>query len=358
MKVGIITLISDNHGNRLQNYALQEVLTEIGNEVETLNNPWEDDYNPYIEKLNFNIKKLIYYVLRNPKRYIRKIRFDQFNRQNIKFSKFWLNKEVDRNKANQLYDIFICGSDQVWNSEAKEITGKYFADFANENKRASYAASFGIDSIVSSRKEEFARYLSGMKYISVREQSGVNIAREFTNNNIYCHLDPTFLLTAERWNKVVTDPIDIKEKYIFCYFLGKPAEKTLSEIRKIQKKKEIKVCLICNMFDSPFNNIGPEGFVSLIKNAEFVLTDSFHGTAFSIIYEKPFYTFARTGVNQGMVSRVKSILNILRLQDRFEPSMLEDKYIYNINFEECRSILREERKKSLDYLKIITKRNE
>ena len=357
MKVGIITTISDNYGNRLQNYALQEVLTEIGNTVETLNNPWNDKDNYYREKVIASIKKVIFYIASKPVRYERKIRFEQFNRKNIIFSKFWLNKESDKEKAANFYDIFICGSDQVWNSEAKEITGKYFANFADENKRASYAASFGIERVISDRKREFSNYLSGMKYISVREQLGVNIVKELTGNKVSCHLDPTLLLSAEKWDEIVSKEFVSENKYIFCYFLGKPSKLLLNEIEKYRKNKDMKVFTICNELNSMHNNVGPDYFLSLIKNAEFVLTDSFHGTVFSIIYNKPFYTFTRNGVKESMDSRVTSLLKLLKLEDRFEPDYLMEKSIYNIDFNESKAILNVEKGKAINYLRKITKKN-
>lgn len=347
-------MISDNYGNRLQNYALQEALTEIGHDVETLNNPWEEDYNPYRERLISNLKKITYYITKRPKRYIRKIRFEKFNNRYIEFSKFWLNNKKDKKKAAQFYDIFVCGSDQVWNSEAKEITGKYFADFAAPSKRASYAASFGIDRIIPERKEEFAQYLSGMKYISVREQNGIDIIHDIFNKKVYCHVDPTFLLSADKWDKLLSSIGRPNKNYIFCYFLGKPSNEIYNKIKKYGTEKNLKICLICNELESPFNTAGPENFISFIKNAEFVLTDSFHGTVFSIIYEKPFYVFMRSGASKGMLSRIHSVLNLFNLQYRFEPTELNEQNIYNIDFSMCRKILNQERKKAFDYLRNIT----
>lgn len=357
MKVGIVTMISDNYGNRLQNYALQEVLTEIGNAVETLNNPWNDKDNYYRELIVTTIKKAFFYITKKPIRYERKIRFEQFNRKNIIFSKFWLNKESDKEKAISFYDIFICGSDQVWNSEAKEITGKYFADFADRNKRASYATSFGIERVIPDRREEFSDYLSGMKYISVREQLGVEIVKELTGKEASCHVDPTLLLSAAKWDKIASKIFVPKNKYIFCYFLGKPSDVLLNEIEKYKKSNDINVLTICNELNSMYNNVGPDYFISLIKNAKFVLTDSFHGTVFSIIYNKPFYTFTRNGVKESMDSRVTSLLKLLKLEDRFEPDYLKEKNIYNIDFIKSKSILNVEREKAINYLRMITKEN-
>lgn len=353
MKVGIVTMISDNYGNRLQNYALQQILKKIGNDVETLNNPWEISYNRYYNFFMAAVKTLIYRVTGKPVRYLRTIRFKNFNKKYIKFSRYWLNKDKDINKAAEFYDMFVCGSDQVWNSEAKEIDGKYFASFASFDKRGSYAASFGINEVIPERTEEFSRYISGMKYISVREQSGLNIVQSLTNRKAFCHLDPTFLLTAQEWDQIASEE-QSKEKYIFCYFLGMPSKELIQKINNYAGFHNLSVRILCEFINSPYNTCGPAQFISLIKNAEFILTDSFHGTVFSIIYEKPFYSFTRNGVKREMVSRIKSILDLLHMENRFEPCDLIEKDIYNINYYICNSIIADERKKSLTYLKKIT----
>lgn len=353
MKVGIVTMISDNYGNRLQNYALQQVLKKIGNDVETLNNPWESSYNRYYHSFMSVLKTLIYRVTGKPIRYLRTIRFKNFNKKYIRFSKYWLNNNKDKNKAAEFYDMFVCGSDQVWNSQAKEIDGKYFASFASFDKRGSYAASFGINEVTPERADEFARYISGMKYISVREQSGLNIVQNLANRKAFCHLDPTLLLTSQEWDQIASEERS-NEKYIFCYFLGTPSKELSQKIKKYASFHNLSIRILCDSINSPYNTCGPEQFISLIKNAEFILTDSFHGTVFSIIYEKPFYSFTRSGVKREMVSRIKSILDLLHMENRFEPRDLIETDIYNINYDVCNSLIVNERKKSLTYLKQIT----
>lgn len=354
MKVGIITMVSDNYGNRLQNYALQQVLVGLGNRVETLNNPWEENYNYRKEWLKSNAKKIFYYITRKPVRYRRKLEFEKFNKRNIVFSNFWLNKSSDRLKAANFYDLFVCGSDQIWNSEAKEITGKYFADFAEMDKRASYAASFGIEEVVQSRKNEFFKYLKGLNYISVREQSGVEIVKSLTGRNAFCHLDPTLLLQADEWDKISSETMEDKQRCVFCYFLGRPSEKLLQVLNSYQIKYNVKVCSIFSEGNSTHNNVGPSEFVSLIKNSEFVLTDSFHGTVFSIIYHKPFYTFSRCGVKKSMDTRVTSLLEVLKLSERFEPKHLTIEGAPKIDYNKVDVLLNQERKKAIDYLTAIT----
>ena len=354
MKVGIITMVSDNYGNRLQNYALQQVLVGLGNRVETLNNPWEENYDYRKEWLKSNAKKIFYYITRKPVRYRRKLEFEKFNKRNIVFSNFWLNKSSDRLKAADFYDLFVCGSDQIWNSEAKEITGKYFADFAEMDKRASYAASFGIEEVVQSRKNEFSKYLTGLKYISVREQSGTKIVKNLTGRDAICHLDPTLLLQASEWDRVSSDTTRDKQRYVFCYFLGRPSEKMLRMLNSYQIKYNVKVYSIFSEGNSTHNNVGPSEFVSLIKNSEFVLTDSFHGTVFSIIYHKPFYTFSRCGVKESMDTRVTSLLEMLKLSERFEPQNPTIEDAPKIDYNKVDILLDQERKKAIDYLTAIT----
>lgn len=354
MRIGIITMISDNYGNRLQNYALQSVLSRLGNSVETLNNPWNKKYNVYLEWMKFNIKRLLYIITKRPKRFKRRIIFERFNHDNIVFSKYWLNKGKDKIAANKYYDMFICGSDQVWNSEAAEIDGKYFANFAEHNKRASYAASFGIESIVKDRKKEFRQYLLGMKYISVREHSGERIVEELINQKASCHIDPTLLLSSIQWDEVADKYKVTNKKYVFCYFLGKPTENVLNKLRKYKKENNIDVLSIWNGNDGSHNNVGPGEFLSLIKNAEIILTDSFHGTAFSIVYHKLFYTFSRNGVRESMDTRVVSLLELLGLRDRFEPDNWNLCEGLKIDFHNADCILEKERKKAIEYLAEIT----
>lgn len=354
MKVGIVTMVSDNYGNRLQNYALQEVLTEIGNEVETLNNPWNNGYNCHKEWLMTIIKNLIYHMTKRPARYKRRINFERFNCENIVFSKYWLNRKKDRECAAEYYDLFICGSDQIWNSEAKEINGKYFADFADEKKRASYAASFGIENIVESRKNEFASYLTGMSYISVREESGKTIIENLIGKEAECHLDPTLLLSATKWDEVTLENRDVKGKYIFCYFLGEISQTILDTIEQYKKKNKIQVFSILGSQTGTHDYVGPGEFLGLIKHAEFVLTDSFHATSFSIIYRKPFYAFSRCSVKNSMDTRIISLLSLLGLENRFRKNNCNFDDLFEVDYDEVDKILDKERNKGVKYLTRIT----
>lgn len=356
LKVGIITMISDNYGNRLQNYALQQVLSNLGCSVETLNNPWEDSYNPRMEKLKSTIKWIIYLLTKQPKRYSRKIKFEYFNKKYIQFSKFWINNCKDRKKAADYYDIFICGSDQVWNSESVHIDGRYFADFSSKEKRFSYAASLGINEIISDRIDEFRIYLNGMSGISVREKESVIIIENIANKSATCHIDPTLLLSSKEWNNMLQTELKSSKRYIFCYFLGEISKNIFNEIKKYAKENEFVIKIIAPGVNNELINIGPTEFISLIKNSEYIFTDSFHGTVFSVIFEKPFYVYNRSNVKSGMSTRITSLLEILDLSDRFAPTFLDKDIMNNVDFTNAKKIIEIEREKSIEYLKQITNR--
>ena len=193
-----------------------------------------------------------------------------------------------------------------------------------------------------------------MRHISVREHSGGQIVKELINRRVSCHIDPTLLLSGGQWDKIANQYRVANNKYIFCYFLGKPTEAILNKLREYKKKNNIDVLSIWNGNDASHNNVGPGEFLALIKRAEFVLTDSFHGTAFSVIYHKSFYTFSRNGVRESMDTRVVSLLELLGLADRFEPKNwnLYDNLIIDFHNADC--ILENERKKAIEYLVEIT----
>jgi hypothetical protein len=146
----------------------------------------------------------------------------------------------------------------------------------------------------------------------------------------------------------------VNKKYAFCYFLGKPEDNLFKSIKDLCYKNDLELILVGDSFNSNYNNIGPEDFVSLIRGANCIFTDSFHGTVFSILYKKPFYVFSRNGVKKGMLSRVLSLLQLLNLGERVDP-LVVDNHIYDIDYKETERIIEKERDKSFSYLKSISK---
>jgi hypothetical protein len=295
-----------NYGASLQEYALLKYLETLGHEAETIH------YKPPYLSNNFKlwevnngffskniVLKLIYITLKLPKRLInlkRKKKFDEFSLNHIKSTKelYKSNEELKLNIPNA--DAYICGSDQIWNSFFEN--GKdpaFYLDFVPDNKlKISYAASFAIDALDDAIKEFVKQKVTRLGHVSVRELSGKKILDDLKINNVTQVLDPVFLLEPEKWDQLITVEKET-EKYIFIYdFDSNPLIKEMAENYKRKFNwKIITVNQLINYADKNYFLDGPIKFLSLVKNAEFVISNSFHAVAFSIIFKKEFVVFNR-----------------------------------------------------------------
>lgn len=262
---------------------------------------------------------------------------------------------------NQSMDAFVCGSDQVWSPLC--FDDKYFLSFvAQPKKMVAYAPSFGCEEIADSIiKEKIKVLVSRFSHLSVREQQGVALIKNLTGQNAEQVLDPTLLMSAEEWDSFV-DVEHIQKPdapYILCYFLGneKKYQKTVEQLSKasglpvyvIPITKRQRKSASCVPFE-----VGPKEFVSLIKHASYVCTDSFHGMAFSINYHIPFFAFKRFADNAGdnQNSRIFSLLKLLKLEDRLvDKTRLDIKNKLSCDFEYADKMLNEQRELSTKFLK-------
>jgi len=331
MKIGIVTWFHYiNYGTALQAYALQKFLKSNGYSCVLVNYvPQKKAFiekimsGNYIKRVASKIESYRFKLLKHDiKEEIdeRKALFKDFLNKNIDFTpKIQSNEDLYR--LNDIIDCFICGSDQIWNPE--NLNGVYFLDFADEKKKKiSYAPSFGVRSISASKKRKVQKWINRIDKLSVREEEGARILNTITQKNVEVVVDPTLLLSSFDWEKCMINP-DIKEKYILCYFLGDKRE-YWDVARSFANKTKYKVVVIPVRYSSFLKNydirisVGPEEFIGLIKNAELVLTDSYHGTIFSILFEKDFYVFKRFNDfrKDSQNSRVYSILKMCNLEER------------------------------------------
>lgn len=368
MKVAILTITDGaNYGNRLQNYALQETIRSMGVEVETIRRKTFRDksgINRIFEKAKIIIKRCFgknynyYYEQR------RKI-FQDFNNKYVSFSTEIIGNNIAPNNLSNKYDYFVCGSDQVWNARipiVKEDLNNYLAMFANKEKRIAYAASFGTNDIPEEDRMLFRKQLNQFKVIGLREEAGMDIVRDLTGRtDAKVVLDPTMLLSSEQWNNIIQKPDFVKENvpYIVTYFLGGRSSKISQYIKNLANKSECIVYNLENEFKA--DNIdelevykaGPQEFVWLIKNAEYVLTDSFHATVFSILFHKKFCVFERKECEQGnnMNSRITTLLGYFGLEDWSDnidnPTNIPMEY----NGEYVDSVIRYKKQESVRFLK-------
>lgn len=322
-KVGIITFHNaHNYGAVLQVYALQEKITELGYETKVIN--YENkkitrQYSliKYSRKNPIKSIKLIYESVKDYK--INKERFDKFENfitKNLRLTKKY--KTIKQLKANSPdFDCYITGSDQVWNANiVGELSDAYTLNFGKEEvNRISYAASIGIDKIDDKDKEQYAKKLEKIDKISVREESAARELRKILNKDVKVVLDPTLLIMQSDWDKRI-NCTENEEKYILAYMveynnecidiINYLSEKTGLKVVSFNKEKIYKNEMKKAYTDDPFE------FVNKIKNAEYVITTSFHATVFSIIYHKRFFVVPhkKTG------NRVTNLLEKFNLKDR------------------------------------------
>ncbi len=316
-----------NYGASLQEYALLKYLQDQGHDAETIH--YKPNYlsghfaiwNVRNDRFNKNLfLKVAYLLLKLPGRLRilkRKRSFDAFSEQYI-LSTNKLYKNNDELKADlPEADAYICGSDQIWNSFFQN--GKdpsFYLNFApNDKLKLSYAASFAIDSLEENIKDFVKSNVSRLDHVSVRESSGKKILHDLEIENVTQVLDPVFLIDQDEWS-ALSEVINEKEKYLFIYdFDSNPLIKKFGTALKKQFGwKIVSVNQNINYADSNYCLEGPKKFLSLIRNAEFVISNSFHAVAFSIIFKKKFTVFNRTDkINTRMRDMLDSIgfLNLL-----------------------------------------------
>lgn len=305
MKVEIITIHSMNYGNRLQNYALQEYLKKQGHMVRT----------SFGHKKKFVTLRKIRDILL---RFHRKNDKDLFLFFDTKIH--WKPISQDPYCDDRTIDFYIAGSDQIWNPLFASCRDDKFLMFAPREKRIAYAASMGVDVLPEEKKDFFRERLPQFRSISVREVSAQTVIRELCDLDVPVLLDPTLLLRAEEWDAATkTSVVSIKEPYVVKYFLGIRNPVYDAFIEDYARKHGCRVIDIIRHEDCGIPGVGPDEFVQLFRNCQAAFVDSFHGTVFSVIFRKPFLTFARpTEAGFGdMNSRFRTLLEMLDLTDYY-----------------------------------------
>lgn len=369
-KIAIFTLNGYfNYGNRLQNYALQEALKSLGFNVETVinNTKYINKKNKLISTVS-KIHKLKTMPLReiytklNGKisNYLYKNKADQERTEVFKgFSSLYIvetdysvSEDNIPNDFSSRYDYFVTGSDQVWNPNFGNRSSIYFLTFAPQNKRIAYAPSFGISKFPQEYKENYKVWLSEMSRISVRENAGAKIIKDLTGRDANVLVDPTLLLTKEKWLSISNIPANKPmKKYLLTYFLGPVSKERKSMIKSIATKNDLEIINLANKQDKVAYLAGPSEFIDYINSASVFCTDSFHGVVFSILMETAFVVFERKDNLQPMNSRIDTLLVTFNLQSRLEKNIKNNQQIFEVDYSHIAPILASERKKSFDYLK-------
>lgn len=325
MKVSVVTLHRVfNYGSALQAYATQQVVEKLGAKCEivdyiTEQRTWKRIFF-YVPKgvkvLSF--KGLLYVATRFPNNVIKYVVFGEFLKRRLNLSKRKYIRVEDLQKNPPQADVYMTGSDQVWNSDYNEgLDGGFFLNFGSEaQKRVAYAASIGMDQICDDEKNGFVEYLSHYSGIAVREKRAKTLLEELGFTNVSVVLDPTLMLKKDDWLKI--EKRAQENNYILVMILYNED----SGITDIAKRLADKVKLpIVELVWNPYKKTewekryakSPEEFLGYIHNATYVITNSFHGTAFCVNYHKQFLAVKRTMYN----NRIESLLEQVGLEERY-----------------------------------------
>jgi len=325
MKIGILTFQRTvNYGANMQAFALQKYLRNLGGDCETI-----DYNNEAIEKIErpINLKKqktlkgIIKYFMLHKYQETKWEKFNAFTQENIKFSDKAYTQENINEIANK-YDKFIVGSDQVWNTTITNNDYTYFLDFVdNDEKKYSYAASFGYSSIPEGQVEKNKKLLNKFKMLNVREEQGKEIIKSISDKNVEVVVDPTFLLTKAQWEEIAPQK-EVKQDYILVY-MPNFSKESFQFIRDLAKKENCKIIFLNDSIRKfskmkVIHDASPEQFLGLLRNAKYVVTGSFHAICLSIILEKQFFYMLNEGKNRSAKfnSRLTNLINLAGITDR------------------------------------------
>ena len=365
MKVGIVTITDyTNYGNRLQNYAVSHVLeSKFGCHTESLAARKEKKFengNYILWLKNVFAKKLCGFSAKAEKHFgcnvTRWANFCKWNRENIRTRDFYGVSGIPES-VNDEYDVFFAGSDQIWNHTFTFINhDDMFLKFADAEKRAAISGSFGIEEIPKEQKELYAEGLLGFADISVREEAGAGIIKELTGREAPVLADPVMLLEKEEWLRVSKKPrVNTAKPYVLKYYLGEEEESEKIDIWA--KENGFEVYELMNEKIPELFSAGPGEFISLIANADFVCSDSFHCIVFSIIFKRPFAVYERKGKECRMTSRMDTLLKKFGFENRWKNMLSPEKYL-DCDFSKTDEIIDREKEKAFDYIRGVLKRIE
>ena len=359
--VGIITChAAYNYGAALQAYGLSHAIKSLGYKAEHIDFRQAQLTNTYRVFQPMNSAKnlirnfLVLFTYKKDK--ARAEKFEKFMREDLCLSSKRYSSLQELEEETFDYSHYICGSDQIWNRNLFIDSDAYYLSFVKNGKKIAYAPSMGNAVEISEKRLEM---IKSFDFISVREESGRKYLLEKLGYNCDVVIDPTFLLEKSNWDDLAGERI-IKDRYLYFYTVGEhqPAFKVAEEIAE---KLHIKVVVsqTCG-FRSPYPKgwikcyeSGPREFLNYIKYADFVVASSFHGTAFSVIFNTPFYAY-RGDTDR----RMSNLLNKIGLSDRFiSPECVKEKLetLLDIDFSVTATPIAAERSKGIEFLRTALK---
>lgn len=337
-----------NLGASLQAYALAAYLRQLGHETEIIH--YKPRYlsghyglwgvsNPKFDK---PLIRTAYSLVKFPRRLAkrmgkRKKEFDLFRKKYLPCTRTRYESFEQLKQHPPKADVYFAGSDQIWNTVfSNGRDPSFYLQFApKETVRASYAASFATETVLPEYRNQVQQWLGEMDNISVRESSGLTILEDLGIDGGVQVMDPVFLLNREHWEKIC-QPIELKRPYLLIYDFDKSPQ-IEAFVKKISQEKHLLIysMLPCSYCNRSFENSGPKTFLSLVKDAEVVVSNSFHATAFSIIFERNFWAFPR---QEKINTRMRDLTALMNLGHRYVET-LDLNLTEEIDYREVKEIL-------------------
>lgn len=375
-KIGLVAVTNHNFGSILQTYALQCAVRSMGCDTQIIQ--YSEGKSAKIRRfknkeyaisrLKMIYKKVAMNILYPKQKHLLAERAEAFRRfidNELTFSKLCTSKGA-LSKLSKNYDKIVLGSDQVWHP-MNLLMDFFTLNFVPDSiMKGAYAPSFGVSVIPESYKPAYKAYINRIEHVSCREIAGVNLIKNLVGRDVPMVCDPTLLLAANDWEPCLSDKVKYNEKYVFCYFIGdNPNQrKVIQDYAKKHGYKIVALLHIDEYVESDENyadytpyNVGPAEFLYLVKNAECVMTDSFHASVFSLQFHRNFYTFNRfeNGKGNSTSSRIDSLLGTVELMDRKvkNGATMTDLSEKPIDYTKVDGVLAQFRASSVEYLRSI-----
>lgn len=361
MKIGFVTTHEyHNFGTFLQCYALQRKLQDMGHDVEIIDYKRKELLRPIGQR----VRILLGDIRRNPITNIHRLinwgkmkkrdaLFKVFAKQHYSLSKEHYNTAKDLEQNPPVYDLYLSGSDQIWNPSLNGFIEPYFLTFAPDRAtKVSYASSIGLSMLSDAEKIHLKQLLNGYKSISCREQTGVELINECGFKEVKCVLDPVFLLSPKEWLSLTKESsTKLPKEYNLTYFLDATDNKKMIAKQLVPNYEILNLTADIDCCTHSIYEAGPLDFLSLIYNCNHFCTDSFHGMVFALLFEKDFYVVPRheSSSERSQNSRIQDLLSLLHLEKRW----IENENVVPtipIDYKVVNEILRKQLDFSLEYL--------
>ncbi len=367
-KVGILTFsYSSNPGSVLQAYALQNTISSIsGFDASIINYTKTRAGKPVFGKTVFfgpvkswSISKIIKWIICIMAYPLRMRKYEKFFKKNYNHYSSDMYTREDLPDVEKKYDIFVVGSDQVWNFGSPQVDTTHFFDFVKDgSKKISYAASFGQVGVPEEKREIVKELISDFSAISVREPDGVNIVSELTGRQATWVLDPSLLLDKQQYHKLAKKP---KQKgYVFLY-LREDSPRLMEFSEKLAESQGLTVIKVLNHWlckdGKPLIALGPNEWLGYMENADYIVTNSFHGICFSVIFERQLFVDRLKGAASSTNPRIEGMLKQFELTNRSIDSFESINSLEAIDYNLVNAIKSRRKEESLHFLKEALERS-